>query len=158
MTVAQLPTVEGEKPEREMSYCSSPLFFCFSVLSFYSLVSSSLPLYVRLPCFQNNLCSSLKQSPASFSLFGSLLQVRFPKVLPPLVSFFFPFFFPISAACFLLFSKNNFSSSASPPPFSLYLSVFIASGSESDDALSCHGAGRGGVRQLCTVDPCHCMA
>jgi hypothetical protein len=24
--------------------------------------------------------------------------------------------------------------------------------------LSCHGAGRGGVRQLCTVDPCHCMA
>ncbi|KAI5590988.1 hypothetical protein BDE02_04G048300 [Populus trichocarpa] len=158
MTVAQLPTVEGEKPEREMSYCSSPLFFCFSVLSFYSLVSSSLPLSVRLPCFQNNLCSSLKQSPASFSLFGSLLQVRFPKVLPPLFSFFFSFFFPISAACFLLFSKKNFSSSAPPPPFSLYLSVFIASGSESDDALSCHGAGRGGVRQLCTVDPCHCMA
>jgi len=40
--------VEGEKPKREISYCSSPLFFCFSVLSFYSLVSSSLPLSVRL--------------------------------------------------------------------------------------------------------------
>jgi hypothetical protein len=41
--------VEGEKLEREMSYCSSPLFFCFSVLSFYSLISSSLPFSVRLP-------------------------------------------------------------------------------------------------------------
>ncbi|KAL9355360.1 hypothetical protein Peur_053333 [Populus x canadensis] len=122
MTVAQLPTVEGEKPEREKSYCSSPLFFCFSVLSFYSLLSSSLPLSVRLPCFQNNLCSSLKQSPASFSLFGSLLQVRFPKVLPPLFSFFFSFF-PVSAACFLLFSKKNFSSSA--PLLSLYTSQYL---------------------------------
>ena len=84
-----------------MSYCSSPLFFCFSVLSLYSLVSSSLPLSVRLPCFQNNLSSSLKQSPASFSLFGYLLQVRFLNFLPPLVSFFSfpPLFFVFSLLC-----------------------------------------------------------
>jgi hypothetical protein len=93
MTVVLLLTAKRERPEREVSYCSSPLFFCFSVLCFYSLVSSSLPLSIRLPYFQNNLCSSLKQSLASFSLFGSLLQVRFPKFLPPLVSFF-PFSFP----------------------------------------------------------------
>ncbi|KAJ6928317.1 hypothetical protein NC652_012413 [Populus alba x Populus x berolinensis] len=62
-----------------------------------------------------------------------------------------------SNACFPLFSKN-FSSSTPTLPFSLYLSVFIVGGSESDEALSCHGAGRGGVRQLCTIDRCHCMA
>ncbi|KAJ6941416.1 hypothetical protein NC651_007255 [Populus alba x Populus x berolinensis] len=131
----------------------------FSVLSFYSLTGSSLPLFVHLPCFQNNLCSSLKQSHASFSLFGSLLQVHFLKVLPPLVffSFFFSFSFPISTACFPLFSKKFLLLCLPILIFSLYLSVFIASGSDSDDALSCHGIGRGGVRQLCTVDPCHCM-
>jgi len=79
------------------------LFFCSFLL--FSCQLKSSPLCLCLPCFQNNLCSSLKQSPASFSLFGSFLQVRFPKVLPPLVSFFF-FFFPVSAVCFLLFSKK----------------------------------------------------
>jgi len=82
-----------ETRERAMSYCSSPLFFCFSILSFYSLSSSSLPLFVRLTCFQNDICSSLKQSPASFSLFGSLLQVCFSKFLPP--SGFLIFLFPL---------------------------------------------------------------
>ena len=124
MTVAQLPTVEGEKPEREMSYCSSPLFFCFSVLSFYSLVSSSLPLYVRLPCFQNNLCSSLKQSPASFSLFGSLLQVRFPKVLPPLVSFFL-LLLPHFCSLLPSFLQKQFLLLCPPTPFlSIPLSIY----------------------------------
>ncbi|KAI5590993.1 hypothetical protein POPTR_004G056250v4 [Populus trichocarpa] len=124
MTVAQLPTVEGEKTEREMSYCSSTLFFCFSVLSFYSLVSSSLPLSVRLPCFQNNLCSSLKQSPASFSLFGSLLQVRFPKVLPPLFSFFFPSSSPfLQLASF--FSPKKISPPRPPHLLSLYTSQYL---------------------------------
>ena len=65
------------------------LFFCSFLL--FSCQLKSSPLCLCLPCFQNNLCSSLKQSPASFSLFGSFLQVRFPKVLPPLVSFFFLF-------------------------------------------------------------------
>ena len=88
-----------------MSYCSSPLFFCFSVLSLYSLVSSSLPLSVRLPCFQNNLSSSLKQSPASFSLFGSLLQVRFPQILP----LWFPFFLFLPSHIRPLFLLQNFA-------------------------------------------------
>jgi len=101
-----------ETKEREMSYCSSPLFFCFSVLSFYYLVSSSLPLSVRLPCFQNDLCSSLKQSPTSFSLFGSPFQVRFPKYLPPSG---FLFSFSSSSFSSLTFILCSFSKIL--PPF-----------------------------------------
>ena len=146
-----------ENRERDELLFLSPvlLFFCSFLLFSRQLKPSPL-------------CSSTLFSKQSLFLSQAipcfLLSIRFsssssfPKSFAPSVFFFFSFFFPISAACFLLFSKNNFSSSAPPPPFSLYLSVFIASGSESDDALSCHGAGRGGVRQLCTVDPCHCMA
>jgi len=140
-----------ETREREELLFFSPilLFFCSFLLFSPQLKSSplcsstlfskqSLFLSQTIPCFILSIRFSSSSS--------------FPKSFAPSVFFFFFSFFPVSAACFLLFSKKNFSSSA-PPSFSLYLSVFIASGSESDDALSCHGAGRGGVRQLCTVDP-----
>ena len=78
-----------ETREREMSYCSSPLFFCFSVLSFYSLVSSSLPLSVCLP-----FSSSPKFCPPSFLSFSK-------NRLPPSVSFF-SFFLPLSFVFSLL--------------------------------------------------------
>jgi len=89
-----------ETREREMSYCSSPLFFCFSVLSFYSLVSSSLPLSV---CLSNNpLLRSLysvlffkfishKFCPSGFLFFFSspltFVLCSFSKILPPLFGF-----------------------------------------------------------------------
>ena len=85
-----------------MSYCSSPLFFCFSVLSFYSLVRSSLPLSV---CLSNNpLLPSLysvlffkfvshKFCPSGFLFpFSSPLTFvlcSFSKIFPPLI-FLFP--------------------------------------------------------------------
>jgi len=78
-----------ETKERDKLLFFSPvlLFFCSFLL--FSCQFKSSPL-----------CSSLKQSPASFSLFGSFLQVRFPKFLPPLVFFFsFPPPFVFSLLC-----------------------------------------------------------
>ena len=131
-----------ETRERDELLFFSPilLFFCSFLL--YSLQLKSSPL-----------CSSTLFSKQSLFLSQTIpapFSIRFSSSSSFLKSFApsgFPFFF-IAAAC----------PSSPPLLFSLYLSVFIASGSESDDALSCHGAGRGGVRQLCTVDPCHCMA
>jgi len=104
MTVAQLPTVEGEKPERDELLFFSPvlLFFCSFLLFSRQFKSSPLRL-------------SLKQSLASFSLFGSLLQVRFPQILP----LWFPFSLFLPSHIRPLFLLQNF-----PPlnfSFSLYL-------------------------------------
>jgi len=140
-----------ETREREELLFFSPilLFFCSFLLFSPQLKSSplcsstlfskqSLFLSQTIPCFILSIRFSSSSS--------------FPKSFAPSVFFFFFFLLPCFCSLLPSFLQKKFLLLC-PPSFSLYLSVFIASGSESDDALSCHGAGRGGVRQLCTVDP-----
>jgi len=97
MMVVQLPTVEGEKPERDELLFFSPvlLFFCSFLLFSRQLKSSPL-------------CSSTLFSKQSLFLSQTILcfllsiwfssSSSFPKILPPLVSFFSFSFLPYSVA------------------------------------------------------------
>jgi len=119
--MARLPTVEGEKPEREMSYCSSPLFFCFSVLSFYFLVSSSLPLSVCVYLVFKTIYVHLSNNPLLPSLYSVLFFKFVSQKFCPL---WFPFFsfsspFPQFAS---FFSPKNLSSFA---PLFCFLFVYV---------------------------------
>jgi len=126
------------------------VFFCFlySVLFLPSLslfFSSLLPPFSSFFFLLWFLCIISLSLLFLFFIFFSLFRF--------LSSLFFPQFF------FLFLSLSVFCSFSSPLPSKiaplsfLYLSVFIASGSESNVVLSYHGAGQGGVRQLCTVAP-----
>ncbi|KAJ7008752.1 hypothetical protein NC653_007421 [Populus alba x Populus x berolinensis] len=110
MMVAQLPTVEGEEREREMSYYSSSLFFCFSVLTLFS--KQSVFLSQTIPCFFFSIRFSSSSS--------------FPESFAPSSFLFFFFLFPSSFLQLAsLFSPKNFSSSAPHPPFlSIPLSIY----------------------------------
>jgi len=103
--------------------------------------------FVNLPCLLSQICSSL--------------QVRFSKVLPHLVSFFFlflqlarlpllflfpPLFFPVSAACFPLLSKKFLLPLLVFPPFSVFCSlpcIYRQPGERF--TIPCPSAGHGGV-------------
>jgi len=129
MTVAQLPTVEGEKPEREMSYCSSPMFFCFSVLSFYSLASSSLPLSI---CLSNN------------PLLPSLYSVLFFKFVSHKFcpsSFLFPFSSPLT---FILCSFSKIL----PPSILLFPCIYRQPG---ENTIPCPSAGHGSPSHFSSI-------
>ena len=86
-----------------LGFPSFSLFFCFARAPLLSNKNSPLCFcfFVNLHCLLSQICSSL--------LYFVLLQVRFSKVLPPLVSFFFF----VSAACLSSPALSFFFS----PPF-----------------------------------------
>jgi len=97
MTVAQLPMVEGEKPERDELLFFSPVLLFFYSFLLVSCHLKSSPLYLSTLFSKQSMF--LSQTILCF-----LLSIRFsssssfPKILPPLVSFFSFSFLPHSVA------------------------------------------------------------